>query len=254
MDVRLMAHTQLSTDFFNDNMGFFDSVMTESSSGLTCGDGELVTWLAIRNCYSSNRPSKILAAEGRKYFLKPDKNNPNQSDARRLIRSVHAQKHISTLEHISFTFIVEGISRSCLAQLTRHRTGFSFSVKGQRYVKFGSEDKTGGFEAVVPQTIKDDELATEIMNEAMESIQSWYDALRSLGIPSEDARAVLPNAAAVGLVVTANLSALLSFYHKRHAGSGAQKEITKLAEYFRIEVTDVEPWTADLFEAEIENR
>ena len=43
------------------------------------------------------------------------------------------EQHSSPLEHVSFSFAIEGISRACLAQLTRHRT-FKFNVQSQRYV------------------------------------------------------------------------------------------------------------------------
>jgi thymidylate synthase (FAD) len=75
-----------------------------------------------------------------------------------------------------------------------------------------------------------------------------YDQLRSLGVPAEDARAVLPQAAACNLVMTANLRAILEFYSKRQPGKGAQKEITELAVALKDAVINVEPWTAQFFE------
>jgi thymidylate synthase (FAD) len=84
----------------------------------------------------------------------------------------------------------------------------------------------------------------------MEQIQDMYDTFAKYGVPAEDARAVLPNAAACNLVMTANLRALLEFYSKRKPGNGAQKEITELAVALKDAVISVEPWTAQFFEAE----
>ncbi|MCR1994603.1 FAD-dependent thymidylate synthase, partial [Bacillus subtilis] len=148
----------------------------------------------------------------------------------------------------------------------RHRVGFSFSAQSQRYVRMGSDDRSGGFDYVVPDKVEhgseqvhfqrremsdggvDYGFAHEVFREAMDNAQYYYDMLRKSGVPAEDARAVLPNAAATNLVMTANLTALLSFYYKRKKGRGAQAEITELAEALRREVVDVEPWTDQFFE------
>jgi thymidylate synthase (FAD) len=90
--------------------------------------------------------------------------------------------------------------------------------------------------------------ADEIFKYAMTKAQEMYDALRSAGVPAEDARAVLPNGIACNMVMTANLTALLSFYGKRRKGNGAQHEITVLAENIREAVVAVEPWTDEYFE------
>jgi thymidylate synthase (FAD) len=181
-----------------------------------------------------------------------------------LFRMIFASKHTSTVEHLSFTFAIEGVSRALLAQLTRHRVGFSYSVQSQRYVKFGTDDRSGGFERVVPESVDkggkqvhfgrrgmngvDYGFASDIFREAMNNAQYFYDKLREAGVPAEDARAVLPNAAACNLVMTANLRALLEFYSKRRSGKGAQFEITQLAEKLKEAVINVEPWTTNFFE------
>lgn len=68
------------------------------------------------------------------------------------------------------------------------------------------------------------------------------------GVPAEDARFILPNAAATNLVMTGNLRAILDFYSKRKKGRGAQWEITDLAEQIRAEVVEADPWTEQFFE------
>lgn len=257
MSVELMFHTQLSKKFR-------EKLQEESEQLAEIHDGKILALSAIRTCYSSNKPSEIAIKEGYKYFRSVASDGKEGSDADRLIRQIVSSKHTSTLEGISFTFAIEGVSRALLAQLTRHRVGFSFSVQSQRYVRMGSDDKIGGFDYVVPDKVTSDKTAemydfeygmpvedrpaTDIFAEAMELSQLFYDKLREAGVPAEDARAVLPNAAATNLVMTANLTALLSFYSKRKKGRGAQAEITELAEALRREVVEVEPWTDQFFE------
>jgi thymidylate synthase (FAD) len=238
MSVELIAHTQLSEKFKEklSNAGFSD-----------VNDGKAVALACIRTCYSANKPSEIVLLEGDKYFKKQATDGAAGSDADRLIRQIVASKHTSTLEGITFTFAIEGVSRALLAQLTRHRIGFSYSVQSQRYVKFGSGDRSGGFDYVVPDKVADNPDAEYIFESAMEDMQRAYDKLRKAGVAAEDARAVLPNAAATNLVMTTNLRALLEFYAKRKPGNGAQAEIAELAERLKDEVIAVEPWTAQFF-------
>lgn len=248
MKVTLMAHTQLSEDFnsIDATHGIYD--VHGITDEFNCTGGQVVALSAIRTCYSPNKPSEIAELEGAKYFRKAATDGEGGTEADRLIRTIMRSKHLSTVEHITFTFAVEGVSRALLAQLTRHRVGFSFSVQSQRYVKFGSGDKSGGFDYVTPSKIDEDSEAFRIFDVAMNDLQAVYDDLRKAGVPAEDARSVLPNAAATNLVMTVNLRALLDFYAKRKAGRGAQSEITQLAERLREEVVAVEGWTDKFFE------
>jgi thymidylate synthase (FAD) len=244
MNVKLIAHTQLSEDFQNDLFDNDDtSELLFDIDGNTKYHGQAVALTAIRTCYSPGKPSEIIAKEGAKYF------GNGGTEADRLFRMIVRSGHTSTLEHLSFTFAIEGVSRALLAQLTRHRVGFSYSVQSQRYVKFGSDDRSGGMDFVTPESVIVNS-AGDVFENAMVLAQSMYDQLRALGVPAEDARAVLPNAAACNLVMTANLRALLEFYSKRKPGNGAQKEITELAVALKDAVISVEPWTAQFFEAE----
>lgn len=259
--VTLLAHTQLNPDFYATFPDEIDALYDSKR----IDDGECIALTAIRTCYSPGKPSEIVAKEGARYFGKKATDGGKGSDADRLIRMIQSSGHTSTLEGITFNFAVEGVSRALLAQLTRHRVGFSFSVQSQRYVKFGSNDRSGGFDYVLPDTVTEDKTvkslvhcaaegdvpytALEVFNEAMEQLQTVYDKLREAGVPAEDARAVLPNAAACNLVLTVNLRALLDFYAKRKAGRGAQAEIAGLAADLRKAVEAVEPWTSQLFEA-----
>jgi thymidylate synthase (FAD) len=227
MKVKLLAHTQLSNEMVNH--------LIEEGFSEKATHGQLVSLTAIRTCYSPGNPSEIIVNEGEKYFGNKGK------EGTRLINHIIGSGHTSTMEHISFTFVIEGVSRSLLAQLTRHRH-FSYSVQSQRYVKFGSNDKAQGFDYVTPPAM----VETEYIN-IMNDIQKAYDELRAMGVPAEDARYVLPNAATCNLVLTGNLRSLLDFYSKRGEGTHAQREIQELAEKLKESVVQVEYWTKDFW-------
>jgi thymidylate synthase (FAD) len=248
MNVKLIAHTQLSEEFLLGLL--FDEEVGEATFST---DGQAVALTAIRTCYSPGKPSEIVAKEGAKYFGKQATDGEAGTEADRLFRMIVRSGHTSTLEHLSFTFAIEDVSRALLAQLTRHRVGFSYSVQSQRYVKFGSGDRSGGFEYVIPESIANNPKeefygdTVEYFSDIMDDLQRAYDKLRGMGVPAEDCRAVLPQASACNLVMTANLRAILEFYSKRQPGKGAQKEITELAVALKDAVISVEPWTAQFF-------
>ena len=154
--------------------------------------------------------------------------------------------HASPIEHASFTFGIEGVSRTFLAQVTRHRIG-SFSVQSQRYVRL--ED----FRYVIPPEIEAIPEAKEAFIASMnEDAARYLDLVKKLeeghtarlmaeGMPekqarakaskqaNEDARFVLPNACETKMVVTMNARSLQNFFHLRCC-SRAQWEIRALAE------------------------
>jgi thymidylate synthase (FAD) len=253
LKVSCIAHTQLEREFAIDNE--WDACV--NNFGYKADDAKAVALTAIRTCYSPNKPSYIFDIEGGKYFRNAATDGEGGTEADRLFRHITRSGHTSTLEHITYTFAVEGLSRVALAQLTRHRVGFSYSVQSQRYVKFGSDDKSGGFDYIVPPSVVGKKIerggnifaVEELFVFFMEMIQEYYDTLREAGVPAEDARMLLPNAAATNLTLTANLRALLDFYSKRKKGRGAQWEIADLAEQLRKEVERVNPWTAAYFDA-----
>lgn len=149
----------------------------------------------------------------------------------------------STLEHITFSFAASGISRALLAQLTRHRIGFSYSVQSQRYVKFDT-----AFDYVVPEAISASPAALYEFEKAMDAIHLAYAELRALGLKAEDARSVLPNAATTQMVLTINLRAFLDFYSKRNRSTHAQSEIAEFAELLREKIVEKEEWVENLLE------
>lgn len=139
--------------------------------------------------------------------------------------------HQSVIEHVTFTFLVEGVSRALLAQLTRHRIA-SYSVQSQRYVSM--KDK---FDYVIPPRIKAlGKLHESEFHKQMEQMHKWYcewqETLREAGYnkeeSNEDARSVLPNATCTRLMVTMNARELNHFFALRCCGR-AQMEIREMA-------------------------
>lgn len=145
----------------------------------------------------------------------------NDKDAEKYIRMLLDAGHLSPFEHASFTFGVEGVSRSLLAQVTRHRIA-SFSVRSQRYC---SEEQ---FSYILPPSIKDKPFCERQYKQFMESVSFMYKALLVNGIPKEDARMVLPNACCTRFEVTMNVRELYHFFNLRCC-SRAQWEIRELA-------------------------
>ncbi|MBZ4672351.1 FAD-dependent thymidylate synthase [Deferribacterales bacterium Es71-Z0220] len=157
----------------------------------------------------------------------------SKSDVESFIEKIVRIGHHSVLEHVSFSFGIEGVSRALTHQLVRHRIA-SYSQKSQRYVKHKD-----GFEYVFPDTIKNSDIAGKY-EKLMGEIASFYDELVSLGIPSEDARYVLPNACETKIIVTMNARELLHFFRIRCCNR-AQWEIRKMAEKMLEECIKVAP-------------
>lgn len=157
----------------------------------------------------------------------------SRKDQSEFIEKLMNMGHESVLEHVTFSFGVEGVSRVLLAQLTRHRIA-SFSVQSQRYVSYEN-----GFGYILPDSIAAlGEDAVQQYQKQMDTIEGWYvDWQKKLGKgekSNEDARFVLPNACETRLVVTMNVRELRHFFSLRICNR-AQWEIRKMAEeMFRI--------------------
>lgn len=145
-----------------------------------------------------------------------------QEKVEKVLSTIMRSGHFSTLEHASYTFAVEGVSRSLTHQLVRHRLA-SFNQQSQRYVKFKEEP-----DVVKPQSVSDDPEASKVFDEAIEAAWKAYDAMVKAGVPAEDARYVLPNACESKIVVTMNIRELLHFFELRCCNR-AQWEIRELA-------------------------
>lgn len=172
---------------------------------------------AAKLCYSSSNVETVKEAVYTK-------------DQHPFIEKLVDMGHLSPIEHASFTFAVEGISRACSHQLVRHRLA-SYSQQSQRYV--GMEE---GFGYIVPPSIGSDPVIKERFTFFMEGIQQFYNDLvfdmKSKGIEGEsayeDARFVLPNAAETKIIVTMNARELLHFFTQRCCRR-AQWEIRAMA-------------------------
>lgn len=140
----------------------------------------------------------------------------------KVLRTILESGHFSTLEHASYTFAIDGVSRALTHQLVRHRLA-SFNQQSQRYVKFKD-----GIETVKPSSIESNPEANKIFDEVVMQTSNAYEKLLELGIPAEDARFVLPNAAETKIVVTMNVRELLHFFELRCCNR-AQWEIRELA-------------------------
>lgn len=129
--------------------------------------------------------------------------------------------HLSVLEHASFSFGIEGISRATSHQLVRHRLA-SYSQQSQRYVTAVEPDY------VIPATISRDPKKNRKFMDAVEGVYKLYSELVEGGIPAEDARYLLPNASCTKIIVTMNARELLHFFDLRCC-ERAQWEIREMA-------------------------
>jgi thymidylate synthase (FAD) len=178
---------------------------------------EAVVAMAAKLCYS---PSDIESL----------KEKTAAKDQKQFVEKLMEIGHMSPIEHASFTFAVEGISRACSHQLVRHRLA-SYSQQSQRYV---SEE--AGFDFIIPPSIKKDgELARyfrDFMNKAQEAYSHIVSRLNEKGLKGEeanqDARFILPNACETKIIITMNARELLHFF-KQRCCNRAQWEIRSMA-------------------------
>jgi thymidylate synthase (FAD) len=168
--------------------------------------------------------------------LHPDKCGP-------LVQRVIGYGHESILEHASFTFAIQGISRACSHQLVRYRIA-AFSQQSQRYVKFKDFPEETGiseFEGFAyPPTILANRTLIAKYNNALRYCACIYEDLMRQGVPPEDARFVLPNAATTKLVMTMNARELRHFFSQRLC-KRAQWEIRELATEIYLQCKAKEP-------------
>lgn len=145
-----------------------------------------------------------------------------ESDTEAFLNKIMSLGHHSVLEHASFTFGIEGISRVTTHQLVRHRIA-SFSQQSQRYVSHKDH-----FTSIMPDSIAENEEARQIFAFMSETVHKAYAQLVELGIPPEDARYILPNAAETKIIMTMNARELRHFFALRCC-QRAQWEIREMA-------------------------
>jgi thymidylate synthase (FAD) len=144
------------------------------------------------------------------------------SDIESFLDKIMSLGHHSVLEHASFTFGIEGISRVTTHQLVRHRIA-SFSQQSQRYVSHKEE-----FTSIMPDTIAENAEARQIFAFMSETVHKAYAQLIEMGIPAEDARYILPNATETKIIMTMNARELLHFFALRCC-QRAQWEIREMS-------------------------
>ncbi len=180
-------------------------------------------YTACRTCYSADYPINIYnSTDDTEKMLK-------------LIERVISSGHYSTIEHIQVSFAISNVSRACTHQLVRHRH-MSFSQKSQRYVK-----EKGQFDYIIPPTIEKNPELKEKFVEFMGKISEQYQEFVDAGIPAEDARFVLPNAAASSLVASLNLREMIHLANLRLC-TRAQYEIRTLVRKMCEALVAEEPW------------
>lgn len=170
---------------------------------------ELAVALAARLCYS---PAGI--ADLREKL--------SGSDIEKFLDKIMSLGHHSVLEHASFTFGIDGISRVTSHQLVRHRIA-SFSQQSQRYVSL--KDR---LDVVMPPSVAENQSIRGRFEQLMAELQKAYNQMVDAGIPPEDARYILPNAAKTNIIVTMNARELIHFFGLRCC-ERAQWEIREMA-------------------------
>lgn len=176
--------------------------------------------MAARLCYSPTGAAELAA-------------NLSERQVDSLVEKITDMEHLSTIEHVSFTFAIEGVSRVLSHQLVRHRIA-SYSQQSQRYVK------AHDFEYIIPPSVAANAMATDHFKKLMDQIRNTYNELVELGVHQEDARYVLANATETKIVVTMNARSLLHFFQLRCC-TRAQWEIRQLANLMREQVRQVAP-------------
>jgi thymidylate synthase (FAD) len=181
---------------------------------------EAVVAAAIRQCYSQLGSGEL-------------KKKLDKETQGRLINQVMASGHTSTLEHASFSFGVEGISRITETQLVRHRIA-SYSVQSGRYVKRADVKYT------IPLVILKNKKLIGKYKKYLKNANDFYNELISMGVAVEDARYCQPQSLQTKVVVTMNARSLLHFFELRCC-QRAQWEIREMALKMLFEVKKVAP-------------
>ena len=180
-------------------------------------------YTACRTCYSADTPFEIYNS------------TDDEEKMLKLIERVVSSGHYSTIEHIQVTFAISNVSRACTHQLVRHRH-MSFSQKSQRYVK-----EKGQFDYIIPPTIMRNPDLKEKFENFMGEISKLYCEFTEAGVPAEDARAVLPNAATTSIVASLNLREMIHLANLRLC-TRAQYEIRTMIKLMCEALVAEEPW------------
>ena len=231
-------------------------------------DPERVICTAARNDYMSDFVGDASFEE----VMESVEGDSVEAKKRTLISHLLSHGHFGPFEHPQATFAVEGISRSCMAQITRHRH-VSFDVQSMRYVSFDDVDPAdvgAGELVVVPPAATDsswvgrnqetgavDEATVEereaVFRQSVQRSVEDYQRLLELGMAPEDARFVLPIGTGVNMVMSMNVRMLMHVADMR-AAADAQWEIRELTERVLELAAEWCPLTFEYYEAHMKNR
>jgi thymidylate synthase (FAD) len=184
-------------------------------------------YAAFRTCYSADTPIEI--------WEKIEAEKISADKISEFVSERLKTGHASPLEQVVFWFAIAGVSRSLSHQFVRHRIGISFEQQSQRYVKFKQERLA----YVMPESwsrAKLDDQFAELLQKTSELYRRALDA----GIPAEDARFILPNAAPTNFHVMVNFAEMLHICDLRLCVR-AQWEIRRMVALMRAEIKRVLP-------------
>jgi thymidylate synthase (FAD) len=195
-----------------------------------------------------------------------------EAKKRTLITHLLKHGHYGPFEHPHATFAVKGVSRSCMAQITRHRH-VTFDVRSMRYVSFDDVDPADveeGELVVTPPSVDDPdwigrnqqtgsvdeetiERRKEVFSQSVRRAVEDYQELLDLGMPPEDARFVLPIGTEVNIVMTMNARMLMHVGDMR-AAADAQWEVRDMTEQILDLAEEWAPITFEYYNEEMKNR
>jgi thymidylate synthase (FAD) len=187
-------------------------------------------YAAFRTCYSSDTPLEI--------WEKIKSEKISREKIREFIAERLKTGHASPLEQIVFWFAISNVSRSLSHQFVRHRIGISFEQQSQRYVKF----KQNKLAFVLPESWTRAGLDDEF-DQLLSRTSELYEKALKAGIPAEDARFVLPNAAPTNFHVMVNFAEMLHICDIRLCVR-AQWEIRRMVALMRAEIKRALPEVA----------
>jgi thymidylate synthase (FAD) len=182
----------------------------------------------IQLLFHTPDPERAVAAAARLCYAKVGAatlmESMEDAEVKRILKIIMGSGHLAALEHVSYTFSIEGVSRAMTHQLVRHRLA-SYNQQSQRYVGY---DDTPEF--IVPPQVR--EAGGEAQAAYLKHCESAFESYRDLiekGVHKEDARYLLPNAMETKIVVTMNMRELLHFFSLRCCRR-AQWEIREVAD------------------------
>ena len=179
---------------------------------------ELLSAAAARLCYRDISAGAIL-------------DTLSESEIDRLLDIVTQSGHHSVLEHVTFTFAIDRVSRILTHQLVRHRVGIAFSQQSQRYTRLKD------FEYVLPISVSNRGMSKRF-DELVTQCTSFYDEMLEAGVPKEDARFIFNQAISTRIVMTANIRQLIHMYNI-NACFRSQWEFRELMRLIKVEVRAV---------------